>query len=77
MTDLILEGDFAAARKWHQKLFALAKNMLGLASNPIPLKAAMAMLEMASDEMRLPMTPLTDAEKAKLKKCLTDYGLIH
>ena len=77
MTDLILEGDFAAARKWHQKLFALAKNMLGLASNPIPLKAAMAMLEMCSDELRLPMTPLTDAEKAKLKKCLTDYGLLH
>jgi len=77
MTDLILEGDFAAARKWHQKLFALAKNMLGLASNPIPLKAAMAMLEMCSDELRLPMTPLTEAEKAKLKKCLTDYGLLH
>ena len=77
MTDLILEGDFASARKWHQKLFALSKNMLGLATNPIPVKAAMAMLEMCSDELRLPMTPLTDAEKAKLHKCLTDYGLLH
>ena len=44
MTDLILEGDLTAARKWHQKLFALAKNMLGLATNPIPVKTAMAML---------------------------------
>jgi 4-hydroxy-tetrahydrodipicolinate synthase len=77
MTDLILEGDFVSARKWHQKLFALAKNMLGLASNPIPLKAAMAMLNMAPEELRLPMTPLNDAEKTKLKKCLTDYGLLH
>ncbi len=77
MTDLILEGDFVSARKWHQKLFALAKNMLGLATNPIPVKAAMAMLEMCSDELRLPMTPLTEAEKAKLQKCLTDYGLMH
>ena len=77
MTDLILEGDFVSARKWHQKLFALAKNMLGLASNPIPLKAAMAMLNMAPEELRLPMTPLTEAEKTKLKKCLTDYGLLH
>ena len=76
MTDLILEGDFVSARKWHQKLFALAKNMLGLATNPIPLKAAMAMLNMASEELRLPMTPLTDAQKETLKKCLTDYGLL-
>lgn len=76
MTDLILEGDLVSARKWHQKLFALSKNMLGLATNPIPVKAAMAMLEMCSDELRLPMTPLTDAEKARLKKCLTDYGLV-
>jgi len=76
MTDLILEGDFVSARKWHQKLFALSKNMLGLATNPIPVKAAMAMLEMCSEELRLPMTPLNEAEKAKLKKCLTDYGLL-
>lgn len=77
MTDLILEGDFVSARKWHQKLFALSKNLLGLATNPIPIKAAMAMLDMASEELRLPMTPLTDADKVKLKKCLTDYGLLH
>ncbi len=77
MTDLILEGDFVSARKWHQKLFALSKNLLGLATNPIPIKAAMAMLDMASEELRLPMTPLTDADKVKLKKCLTEYGLLH
>ncbi len=76
MTDLILEGDLVSARKWHQKLFALAKNMLSLATNPIPLKAAMAMLEMSSDELRLPMTPLTDAQKSELKQTLADYGLL-
>lgn len=76
LTDLILEGDLVSARKWHQKLFALAKNMLGLATNPIPIKAAMAMLDMASDELRLPMTPLTEAEKARLKQSLIDYGLL-
>lgn len=76
MTDLILEGDFVSARKWHQKLFALSKNMLGLATNPIPIKAAMAMLEMCSEELRLPMTPLDEAQKAKLRKCLVDYGLL-
>ena len=76
MTDLILEGDLASARQWHNKLFALSKNMLGLATNPIPVKAAMAMLSMASDEMRLPMTPLLDSGKIILRKALKDYGLL-
>ncbi len=76
MTDLILEGDLTSARKWHQKLFALAKNMLGLATNPIPVKTAMAMLNLASDELRLPMTPLTADQQTQLRQCLKEYGLL-
>jgi 4-hydroxy-tetrahydrodipicolinate synthase len=76
MTDLILEGDFVQARKWHKKLFTLSRSMLGLATNPIPIKAAMAMLNMASDEMRLPMTPLEESKKAQLRQALKDYGLL-
>jgi len=76
MTDLILEGDFVTARKWHNKLFALSKGLLSLATNPIPIKAAMAMLNMAPEELRLPMVPMEDAQKALLKKALKDYGLL-
>lgn len=76
MTDLILEGDFVTARQWHNKLFALSKNMLSLATNPIPIKAAMAMLKMSSEEMRLPMTPLDEGKRAILTKTLKDYGLL-
>ena len=75
MMDLILEGDFVSARKWHNKLFKLSKTMLSMATNPIPVKAAIALLGMASEEMRLPMTPLTAGQKEELKKLLTDYGL--
>ncbi len=75
MTDLILEGDFVSARKWHHKLFALSKNLLSLSTNPIPIKAAMSMLNMASEELRLPMTPLEQSKRAVLQKTLTDYGL--
>ena len=77
MTDLILEGDFASALKWHKKLFALCKNLLSLATNPIPIKAAMAMLNMASEELRLPMTPMDQSKKVVLKKTLKDYGLLN
>jgi len=76
MTDLILEGDLVQARQWHRKLFALSKNMLTLATNPIPIKAAMAMLDMASDELRLPMTPLEESKRAALRKTLEAYGLL-
>jgi len=76
MTDLILEGDLVKARQWHRKLFALSKNMLTLATNPIPIKAAMALLDMCSEELRLPMTPLEPAKKTALKQTLTDYGLL-
>jgi 4-hydroxy-tetrahydrodipicolinate synthase len=76
MTDLILEGDFVSARKWHNKLFALSRNLLGLSTNPIPIKAAMAMLDMSSDEMRLPMTQLDEKNERILEKALKDYGLL-
>jgi 4-hydroxy-tetrahydrodipicolinate synthase len=76
MTDLILAGDFESAKKWHKKLFPLSKNLLGLATNPIPIKAAMSMLNLASEEMRLPMTPLEESKKTILRQILKDYGLL-
>jgi 4-hydroxy-tetrahydrodipicolinate synthase len=76
MTDLILEGDFTSALKWHKKLFTLCRNLLGLATNPIPIKAAMAMLDMAPEEMRLPMTPMDESKKAVLRQTLKAYGLL-
>jgi len=77
MMDLILEGDFTSALKWHKKLFALSKNMLGLATNPIPIKAAMAMLQMAPEELRLPMTELEESKKVILRQTLETYGLLN
>lgn len=77
MTDLILEGDLVSARQWHKKLFVLCKSMLTLATNPIPIKAAMAMLNMCSEELRLPLTPLEPGKRAILKETLEDYGLLN
>lgn len=70
------EGNLAEAQRWHHKLFGLCKDMLGLATNPIPLKAAMQMLGRDTGEMRLPMTPLDDEGTKKLRKTLTNYGLL-
>ncbi|EMI21776.1 dihydrodipicolinate synthase [Rhodopirellula maiorica SM1] len=68
-------GDFTKAMAMHHKLFALCQNMLGLSTNPIPLKAAMMMVGRDSGELRLPMTTLDDALMEKLKETLFAYGM--
>ena len=69
-------GDLAAAQACHRKLFPLCRDMLGLATNPIPVKAAMKFLGRDTGEMRLPMTPLPTSDEAKLRKTLTNHGLL-
>ncbi len=69
-------GDFETAREWHHKLFKLCQNMLSLATNPIPVKAAMQMLGRDTGELRLPMTPLEEAAESKLRETLFHYGIV-
>ncbi len=68
-------GDYDAAQKQHHKLFALCQNMLGLATNPIPIKAAMQMVGRDTGQLRLPMTPLTEDAEIILRKTLEEYGI--
>jgi 4-hydroxy-tetrahydrodipicolinate synthase len=76
MLSAFFAGDLPAAQAEHRRLFPLCRDLLGLATNPIPIKAAMQLLRRDSGEVRLPMTPLDDAEKAKLVSTLTDFGLL-
>jgi 4-hydroxy-tetrahydrodipicolinate synthase len=69
-------GNLAEAQRWHRKLFPLCRDMLGLATNPIPVKAAMKLLGRDTGELRMPMTSLTTAEEAKLRSTLVGYGLL-
>ena len=69
-------GVMAESRRWHHKLFPLCRDMLGLSTNPIPIKAAMQMLGRDTGELRLPLTRLTPAEETKLRATLTKYGLL-
>lgn len=76
LCDAVDRGDLVQALQWHRKLFQLCRDMLGLSTNPIPLKAAMKMLGRDTGEMRLPMTPLEPGQEASLRKTLTAYGLL-
>ncbi len=69
-------GNIPEAQRWHRKLFPLCRDMLGLATNPIPIKAAMKLLGRDTGQLRLPMTPLGENEEARLRKTLAAYGLL-
>jgi 4-hydroxy-tetrahydrodipicolinate synthase len=68
-------GDFAKAQHLHHRLFALCSKMLGLATNPIPVKTAMQMVGRDSGDLRLPMTPLDAAEADQLRETLFAFGI--
>lgn len=69
-------GKFDEALQWHRKLFPLCRDMLSVATNPIPLKTAMKLLGRGNGEMRLPMCPMDAASEAKVKQTLVNYGLL-
>lgn len=75
LVDAFQSGDVKEAQRWHHKLFPLCRDMLGLATNPIPLKTAMAEIGRDSGELRLPMTPLSQDQLDSLRKTLANYGI--
>jgi 4-hydroxy-tetrahydrodipicolinate synthase len=75
MTDAALAGDWPTAQKWHHRMFALAKGLLTLEVNPIPIKTAMAIKGMITDEFRLPLCSMQPANRDKLAAALDEYGL--
>jgi 4-hydroxy-tetrahydrodipicolinate synthase len=64
------------ARRQHARLFPLCRDMLGLAPNPIPIKAAMALLGRGNGELRLPLCPLDSSSREILRRSLLRYGLL-
>ncbi len=73
--DAFFAGKQEAALKLHYKLEPLHGPMF-IETNPIPVKTALAMMGKITEEFRLPLCPMADANKEKLRKALKDYGLI-
>jgi 4-hydroxy-tetrahydrodipicolinate synthase len=75
LVNAMLKKDLDKANKIAFKYLPLVKAMF-IETNPIPVKAAMAMMGICSDEMRLPMCSLSDEHKESLRKTLKSYNLI-
>jgi 4-hydroxy-tetrahydrodipicolinate synthase len=64
-----LRGDFETAGSAHLRLFPLFKALF-LETNPIPVKAAVASTGLCSDEVRLPLVPMSPEPRKKLLEAL-------
>jgi len=71
-----LRGDFAAALKLQDKLMPLHQNLF-VETNPAPAKYALSVLGRCDETVRLPMVPLSDASKAKVRDAMRHAGLIN
>jgi 4-hydroxy-tetrahydrodipicolinate synthase len=70
-----LKGDFAAARQIQAKYLPLM-NVNFIESNPIPVKAGMALMGLLEPVYRLPMCPPSDASLARIEKVIDSVGLL-
>lgn len=75
MIDAFEAGDLLRARELHYKMFPLM-SALFFETNPIPVKAALAMMGKIEYELRLPLPKMSDANYERLRKVVSDYGLI-
>jgi 4-hydroxy-tetrahydrodipicolinate synthase len=75
MTNAALAGDFARARELHYKMLPLM-NANFIESNPIPVKAVLAMMGIIGENYRLPMVPMTPANRSQIQKIAEALGLV-
>ena len=75
LSDAMRAGDLARARRVHAELMPLFHDLF-VEINPIPVKAALAMMGVCSDEIRLPLTKITEKSRAIVERTLREQGLL-
>jgi len=68
------DGNISEAKRLHYKLEPLNQSMF-IETNPIPAKTALSMMGKIQEEFRLPLCPMSNENKDKLKNILINYGL--
>jgi 4-hydroxy-tetrahydrodipicolinate synthase len=75
MVDAFAAGKPAVALKLHAKFYPLFKDLF-IETNPVPVKAALAMLGMMDEELRLPLVPMSTKNRDVLKATLKSCGVL-
>jgi 4-hydroxy-tetrahydrodipicolinate synthase len=75
MTNLALDGKWDEARALHYRLLPLMEVNF-IESSPGPVKAAMAMMGLLEENFRLPLVPVTEKSRARLREVLSELALL-
>ena len=75
MVRAFAQGDVKKAAQLHAKFYPVYKDLF-IETNPVPVKAALAMLGLIQEEYRLPLVPLAAANRAKLQATLKACGIL-
>jgi len=75
LCELALQGNWSAARALHYRLLPLMEANF-LESNPGPVKAAMALLGLLEEQLRLPLVPVEDKTRTRLREVLHELGVL-
>src|SRR6266498_3619572 len=75
MTDLALDGNWTEARALHYRILPLMEINF-IESSPGPVKAAMAMMGLLEENFRLPLVPIQEKSRARIRKVIAELGLI-
>jgi 4-hydroxy-tetrahydrodipicolinate synthase len=70
------QGDYASALTMQRMYYPLFRGLMSLDVNPVPIKTAVALQGHCTEEMRLPLAPLTPGAKAQLTELLKSYNLL-
>ncbi len=76
MQNATLKGDYSAARKIQDRLMSLHENLF-CETSPAPVKYAASLLGLCEADCRLPLAPLSETSKAKVRAAMTQVGLIN
>jgi 4-hydroxy-tetrahydrodipicolinate synthase len=75
MIDFFNAGKMEEARQLHLKLLKIS-NAMFIETNPVPVKTALGLMGKCSDDVRLPLAPMSEANSAKLAAIMKEYRLI-
>jgi len=75
LIDLALAGNLTDARALHYRLLPLLEANF-IESSPGPVKAVMAMLGLLDENFRLPLVPIQEKSRVRLREILLELGLL-
>jgi 4-hydroxy-tetrahydrodipicolinate synthase len=75
MVELALEGEWAQARELHYRLLPLMEVNF-IESSPGPVKAALAMMNLVEENFRLPLVPISEKSRERVREVLVELGLL-